>query len=53
MKDNLYKIDCPICGMTLIDLNEGDPDAPVDERYFWCNDCNIDITVTFNDLEVE
>lgn len=44
----LNKISCPLCGMTLINLNEGDPDAPEDEFFFWCDECNIDITVVMN-----
>jgi hypothetical protein len=48
MKRNWSKIDCPLCGMTLVDLNEGDPDVAENEHAYWCDECDIDIAIIDN-----
>jgi hypothetical protein len=45
MKRNWSKIDCPLCGMTLVDLNEDDPGVAENEHAYWCGECYIDITI--------
>lgn len=51
------KIDCPVCGKTLIRLNAFEEDEKIINEY-WCDECNIDITIrtdeyTDKDLEIE
>lgn len=41
-------ISCPICGKQLIDLSNGDPACEENEHMYWCDDCNIDITIKEN-----
>ncbi len=48
MKHNLLYVSCPICGMQLIDLSEGDPNMEENEHTYWCNNCDIDITIVEN-----
>lgn len=45
----MKKLDCPRCGKELIRLE------PYEEcEYdFWCDKCNLDITIIDNDLEKE
>ena len=37
--------DCPICGKQLINLTEGDPMCEANEYMYWCDECNVDITI--------
>jgi 4-hydroxy-3-methylbut-2-en-1-yl diphosphate synthase IspG/GcpE len=46
MKHNLLYVSCPICGKQLIDLAEGDPAYETNEHMYWCDECNVDITIT-------
>lgn len=41
------KLNCPVCGKELIRLEPFE-----DHTYeFWCDDCDIDICISENDLE--
>lgn len=42
----MKKINCPKCGKELIRL---EPYEYVDVSEFWCDDCNIDITIEENE----
>jgi predicted RNA-binding Zn-ribbon protein involved in translation (DUF1610 family) len=51
------KIDCPVCGETLIRLNAFEEDEEIINEY-WCDECDIDITIrtdkyTDKDLIIE
>ena len=48
----LTKIDCPVCGKTLIRLNAFEEDEEMISEY-WCDECNIDITVKIGDYTEE
>lgn len=37
-------LNCPVCGKQLIDLAEAE-DSLYGAHYFWCDECNIDITI--------
>ena len=43
----IEKIDCPLCGKTLVCLSD---DECKDDGlfYFWCDECNIDIRIEVN-----
>lgn len=49
MKHNLLCVSCPICGKQLVDLAEGNPVCLENEHMYWCDDCNIDITIFDNE----
>ena len=41
----MKKLNCPNCGKELIPL---EPFSDGNTHEFWCDDCNIDITITMN-----
>ena len=43
----MKKISCPKCGKELVKLSSEDEF----EQVFWCDDCNIDITIEENNQE--
>jgi len=43
---NIKKIYCPVCGKELIRLEPYE-----DTMEFWCDDCNIDITISKEDKQ--
>ena len=49
MKHNLLYILCPICGKQLIDLSEGNPACEAGEHAYWCDECNVDISIFENE----
>ena len=38
-------VHCPLCGKQLVDLREGDPFTEEGEHCYWCDHCDIDITI--------
>lgn len=40
MEEKLIYINCPICGMQLINLGE-----PSGTYWYWCHDCKIEIDI--------
>lgn len=51
--NKLRSVCCPLCGKTLIDLqNEGiKPEFQTPHYHnFWCDDCRIDITIQEEDV---
>lgn len=43
---------CPKCGMQLINLSEDD-ERKMGVHRFWCNICDLDITIEDNNAERE
>lgn len=41
----MEKMNCPVCGKELVKLNTGEKK----KHDFWCDDCNIDITIEENE----
>ena len=39
-------INCPLCGMQLVKLNTD----PFHYNEYWCNHCQVDITIAFDGL---
>lgn len=46
----IHYISCPLCGKQLINLAEPE-DSLYHSNYFWCDECNIDITIEENPEE--
>ena len=38
-------VHCPLCGKQLVDLREGNSLVEEEEHYYWCDHCDIDITI--------
>lgn len=45
MKRSLFYVSCPICDKQLIDLAEIDSACEANEHMYWCDECNVDITI--------
>jgi DNA-directed RNA polymerase subunit RPC12/RpoP len=46
MEEKLVYINCPICGMQLINLGE-----PSGTYWYWCHDCKIEIDIELDKKE--
>ena len=43
---DMEHINCPLCGMQLVKLNTD----PFHYNEYWCNHCQVDITIAFDGL---